>query len=105
LEHIWPLKPEPLQWPAFAQRKEIPNTNMLGNLCLLTDKENKAVGNESYAAKRAIYAKSEFVLTRELAKSAYAEWTPDAMMDRQQWLAKQAQTIWRLDYFHAKAEG
>ena len=41
--------------------------------------------------------RSEFAITRKLAED-YDTWTPDKIRSRQAWMARQATTIWRIDF-------
>ena len=56
---------------------------------------NRDVGNASYAEKKPVYEQSEFDVTKRVA-AEHAEWTPESIASRQQWLANQAMSIWRL---------
>ncbi len=94
IEHVLPERPD-ASWPAFADEQADRSVYRLGNLTLLTTKDNRAVGNGSYAEKRAVYEQSEFEVTRQLA-AENEEWTPERIASRQHWAAAQATAIWKL---------
>ncbi len=66
-------------------------------MTLMDAKANREVGNRSYGLKQAEYAKSLFAITRRVAEE-YAEWNTDKIASRQHWMAKQATSIWRVDF-------
>ena len=96
LEHVLPENPGD-DWPQFDDQQREACTYRLGNLTLLTAADNRAAGNAGYCAKRPVYRNSEFAITRKLAED-YDTWTPDKLRSRQAWLARQATTIWRIDF-------
>lgn len=94
IEHVLPRNAE-AGWDSFLVRDADSFVYRLGNMTLLESGKNKKLGNADYAAKREIYARSKFHLTRGLAEHN-ADWTPQRLDDRQEWMAKQATTIWSL---------
>ena len=96
LEHVLPENPTD-DWQQFDDQQREACTYRLGNLTLLTATDNRSAGNSGYRAKRSIYQDSEFAITRKLAED-YDTWTPDKIRSRQAWLARQATTIWRIDF-------
>lgn len=68
----------------------------LGNLTLLEDNLNREANACPFREKREIYKQSNFRLTQELAR--LERWTPEAILNRQQELARDAVRIWRLDF-------
>jgi hypothetical protein len=95
LEHILPENSE-AGWSAFSDEEAEAMTYRLGNLTLLSKGANKDLGNQPYAAKRVVYAQSTFGITKKIAED-YADWTPDRLAARQNWMANQATAIWRID--------
>lgn len=96
VEHILPKSPGD-NWestlskhPAFAEE----HVHRLGNLCLLTQ-VNRRLANAPFADKQQTYAKSELLLTSELAK--VTKWTPKEVEERQERFAKLAVTAWRFE--------
>lgn len=68
----------------------------LGNHALLAKGVNRELGNAPYLVKKAAYAASSYGVTRKIADDN-AEWTPERLAARQQWMAHQATAIWRVD--------
>lgn len=64
----------------------------LGNLALLNSKENSKTGNDGFAKKSEAYAKSSFMLTRQIAE--FKEWTPESIDERQKKMADLAVKAW-----------
>ena len=99
VEHILPKSDEHNSKPAWAEKFDQNDVNILvhclGNLTLLSKKDNspKASDNESFAAKKKIYANSSYQLTKDIC--VHAEWTPQIVQNRQAKLAKiAAKKIW-----------
>ena len=95
IEHILPQN-APDDWGGFRYDESNVLLYRLGNMTLLSSGENRELGTAPYAQKRAIYARSNFALTRKLAEDN-AEWSPAHIAKWQQWMAKQASAIWRID--------
>ncbi len=96
LEHVLPENPS-ADWQQFDDQQRDACAYRLGNLTLLTATDNRAAANAGYRTKRPIYQNSEFAITRKLADD-YDTWTPDKIRSRQVWMARQATTIWRIDF-------
>ena len=96
MEHVLPENPGD-DWQQFDDDQREACTYRLGNLTLLTAAHNRDAGNAGYAAKRPVYQRSEFAITRRLADD-YDTWTPDKLRSRQTWMARQSTTIWRIDF-------
>ena len=95
LEHILPENPV-AGWEAFSDDEVEALVYRLGNLTLLLRGANKDLGNAAYAAKKPVYAGSGFGVTKKIAEDN-ADWTPERLAARQQWMANQATAIWRVD--------
>ena len=91
LEHILPRKPEG-NWPQFNEDELKLYGRRIGNLCLLTSKENSVVKSSRFEVKRAVYKKSPYRLTSEVA--AVDAWTADEIVKRQMRLAEIALRTW-----------
>ena len=96
LEHVLPENPG-ADWQQFDDQQREACTYRLGNLTLLTATDNRTAENASYWVKRPIYQNSEFAVTRKLAED-YDTWTPGKIRARQSWMARQATTLWRIDF-------
>lgn len=94
LEHILPQNPG-AGWEAFTEEEIEALVFRLGNLTLMQAGQNRNAGNEDYAAKRPAYAASGFALTRKIAEEN-ADWTPERIAARQNQMARQAISIWRI---------
>jgi hypothetical protein len=95
LEHILPRNPGD-EWKTVVQND--PNilaecVEKLGNLCLVNEARNQALGRRGFEKKRAIFDASDLITTNKLTESA--EWTRMQIEHRQAYLAKQAAEIWK----------
>lgn len=97
LEHILPENPE-AGWEAFSEDELEALVFRLGNLTLLQKGANKDLGNAPYVQKKPVFAASSFGITRKVAEDN-ADWTPERLAARQNWMANQATSIWRIDQF------
>jgi hypothetical protein len=94
LEHILPQNPG-AGWDAFTEEEIEALVFRLGNMTLMQAGQNRNAGNDDYAAKRPAYAASGFALTRKIAEEN-ADWTPERIAARQNQMARQATSIWRI---------
>jgi uncharacterized protein with ParB-like and HNH nuclease domain len=67
-----------------------------GNLTLLHQAPNQQISNGPFEAKRALYAKSDLRITREVA--TLDDWNHEAIDMRQRWLAAIADQLWSPDF-------
>lgn len=95
LEHILPENPE-AGWEAFSNDEVEALVYRLGNLTLLGRGANKDLGNAPYSTKKSVYVASNIGITRKIAEDN-ADWTPERLAARQNWMANQATSIWRID--------
>jgi hypothetical protein len=91
LEHILPQNPSD-NWQGFDAETAKPYVKRIGNLALLEARINVAAGNDSFSAKRTLYASSAFELTRSL--SQFTAWEPEKIHERQLDLAARAVIAW-----------
>ena len=96
IEHILPESPGD-GWDQFDDQQREACTYRLGNLTLLTASTNRNAGNAGFAEKHTAYRDSEFAITGKLAEE-YDTWTVDKIRSRQSWMAKQATSIWRIEF-------
>lgn len=94
IEHVLPQNPK-AGWESFSNEEAEALVYRLGNMTLLRTGVNRDLGNASYAVKRDVLAESGFEVTRMVA-AENAEWTPERIQARQQWMANQATAIWRI---------
>jgi len=95
IEHILPRNPG-IEWG--EDNYEFDSlTYRLGNMCLLEKKFNKDVENKSFAVKKDVYGKSDFVTTHSIP-DGYPEWNSAAINSRQRKMANIAKSLWRIDF-------
>jgi len=95
VEHVLPENPE-TGWDAFSEDELDALVFRLGNMTLLASGPNRDIGNAAYVIKRPVFTGSGFEITRKLAADN-ADWNPERVAARQNWMATQATTIWRID--------
>ena len=88
VEHIYPQTPEAGQ--RWINHDRV--INRIGNLSLLDKRINAGIRNGGFASKRPHYARSEIVITRELAE--LEDWTEERIAVRQDAFAAMAATLW-----------
>ena len=96
IEHVLPENPGD-DWPQFDERQREASTYRLGNMTLLDSSTNRQLGNIGFAARQRAYLESEFEITRKLAEE-FDTWTVDKIRLRQGWMAKQASSIWQVNF-------
>ena len=95
IEHVLP-EHSGEDWLQFNEQQQARFVYRLGNLTLLNDAANRDLGNCGFTGKRRVFRDSEFAITQRLADEC-DHWNPQALGNRQRWMAKQACTIWRLN--------
>lgn len=99
VEHVLPRNPgDHSQWARiFGDVRQIANyAHRIGNLALLSFKDNQLVGNREYADKRDVLNRSGFILSQDAAASE--QWTPDQITMRSERLVRQIFKHWQLDF-------
>lgn len=94
IEHILPQNPDQ-GWDAFRDEDIELMAYRLGNMTLMQSGANRDVGNAPFATKKTAFAASQFEITRKVATDN-ADWTPERLAARQNWMANQAASIWRI---------
>ncbi len=94
VEHVFPVNAGD-GWNEFPPESAEVLVYRLGNMTLLKTAANRDLGNATYGEKRPVYEGSTFALTKRLAED-HAEWTPERIGQRQQWMASQAIAIWKI---------
>jgi hypothetical protein len=97
VEHVLPQADE-ADWPGFSDLEAESYVSRIGNLTLLSASRNAKLGHASWPTKKAEYAQSEYLLTREIAQDD-AVWSPERVHARQRRLADAAVAHWRLTQF------
>jgi len=96
IEHILPENPTG-DWLNEFEGEDIENyIYRLGNLTLLESSKNRDLGNKNFDEKKYVYRNSKFKVTTDLLN--YEKWNRETLYKRQQYLAKVASKIWRLDF-------
>ncbi len=93
LEHILPINPG-ADWVVDSDAAEAAH-RLLGNMLLMKSRLNSEMGNSSFEAKKASYAKSGYSLTKEVAVTE-GDWTVDKIRLRQRDMAAWAIKTWPL---------
>ena len=99
VEHVLPRNPgDASHWAeVFGDVKEISNyAHRIGNLALLSFKDNQTVGNSEYSEKRSVLSKSGFVLSQDAATAE--NWTREQVMVRSAQLVRILFEHWQLDF-------
>ena len=104
IEHVLPERPDSEGWAHFDDRQREDCTYRLGNMTLLETAANRNIGNAEYGMKRQAYAASEFGLARRIAEE-FETWSPEKVYAQQDWMARQASTIWRIDFAGLRSPG
>lgn len=91
LEHVLPRVPGG-DWPTFDDESAADYVNRLGNMVLLTRKQNSDLKSGTFAAKRLTLAASPYVLTEQVGREE--EWTAESIDLRQQQMAERAVGTW-----------
>jgi len=97
IEHVLPQK-APDGWGGFSSQEAAALLYRLGNMALLDRNANADVGNQEYPQKRAAYRCSGFATTRKISEDC-DRWEPAHIAARQNWMAQQASSIWRIAQF------
>lgn len=91
LDHILPRAPEG-NWPSFTDATAPEYVNRLGNMALLTRGQNSELRSDGFDAKREVLKSSPYVYTEQVGR--LAEWTPEAIEQRQAQMAADAVRVW-----------
>jgi hypothetical protein len=97
LEHIFPVNPAD-DWPGFPSPVTDDPQLRLGNLTLIEKTLNKSAGNRSFDEKKLIYAQSLVPSTQKIGTECDF-WSKSEINDRQDRMAREATSIWRLSEF------
>lgn len=92
LEHILPRNPKNGEWTQFTKDEQKAYLQRLGNLALLSKGPNDRIGNKPFTVKKPVLAASELQLTQDAGNQA--DWTPKAIIERQERLAELALKAW-----------
>ncbi|MBP6720026.1 MAG: DUF262 domain-containing protein [Rhodoferax sp.] len=93
VEHILPDNPDEAWMSIFPEASS--DVYRLGNYTLLEAGANRRVERMQIADKKVEYQKSGYKLSSNFG---WNEWTRTQLNERQQWMAKNATAIWRLNF-------
>ena len=93
LEHILPQKPKDEWQESFGRDTYNDAIDRLGNLTILTDKDN--MGQQPFERKCEVFKESNLELNKQIA--TYPSWNMDTLEHYQGWLAKHAASVWKID--------
>ena len=96
LEHIMPESYSTVWNDEISTSTHQDFAYRLGNYTLLEDNLNRACSNKNFETKREIYEKSKYKLTNQISEN-YLEWNANHIVEHQEYLAKLAVQIWRID--------
>ncbi|MCR4318087.1 MAG: DUF262 domain-containing HNH endonuclease family protein [Planctomycetes bacterium] len=94
IEHVLPQNPTE-GWNTFAEDEIESMVYRLGNMTLLQAGPNRDIGNKSWNDKREVFRASAINITKRLAEEN-SDWNPARLCARQNWMANQAASIWRI---------
>lgn len=94
LEHILPRKAKKDEWPNFSPDEVGFHSIRLGNMTLIKERKNNALGNKSFAIKQPVLAASKLALNSEFA--AKQTWVKADIDSRQGMLSQLAPLVWKL---------
>ncbi|MER6732567.1 DUF262 domain-containing protein [Streptomyces puniciscabiei] len=89
IEHIYPQHPH-AGWEQWTGHESL--INRVGNLTLVHKKLNAAASNKPFTEKKKIYSASGLQLNAYLER--FADWTPQALQERQTHLGTVALSVW-----------
>lgn len=95
IEHILPENPDAnweLDFPQDIQESFI---YRLGNYTILEEGSNRKIGNKKYEDKLIEYKKSSYKMTKDID---WDTWRIESINKRQNYLAKKANSLWKLNY-------
>lgn len=93
VEHILPLKPTSLWINSFGENWNLYNQR-IGNLALVSRRENKALGQKPFQEKKSILLNTAPAINKNIAD--YDEWQSQSIESRQRILADQAVALWKI---------
>lgn len=96
IEHILPENGNEHYLEQFPLTIHDSQVYRLGNYTILEDDKNRACETLPFEQKKMIYKTSQYHMTKEID---YADWTPIALERRQESLAQQATSVWRISQY------
>ena len=95
LEHVLPQNPDNAWQEYFGLNAYNEAIQRLGNMALLSGKQNRDIGGADFSVKRNVLENSDYTINSKIAE--YERWDIDAVNNHQKWLARQATAVWKID--------
>jgi hypothetical protein len=92
LEHVLPKAEIIPTGMNFTKATAEANRFRIGNQALLVRKPNQDLGTKGFSIKKKVYKASRLPITSQIDR--YKNWSPEAVQDRQNWLADLAARVW-----------
>jgi len=96
IEHVLPESADE-NWGEFSNEEVNRSIYRLGNLTILEKRLNRDAGIVRYDAKKQIYSQSNCSITKAIPEE-YTSWNEDKISARQKQLAKDAKSIWKIQF-------
>lgn len=93
IEHILPENGNEHYLENFPQAIHDSIVYRVGNYTLLEDDKNRKCSNSPFPEKKDVFATSQYQMTNTIDNPF---WTPNSIDRRQEWMAIQASSIWRI---------
>ena len=95
LEHILPQNPSEGWIKELDEEDQVEELNSyIGNMTLLSHKQNHSLGRKSFLEKQKVFQQSQFKITKKC--SEWTKWNKKSILLRQRWLGEQAVALWHL---------
>jgi uncharacterized protein with ParB-like and HNH nuclease domain len=95
IEHILPENPNE-SWEISDEALKRSRFR-LGNLTLLEKSKNNQLQSADFQTKKTVFITSDFHITKKIGKN-YGEWNESQIIKQQRILAKEAKTIWKIQF-------
>lgn len=93
LEHVLPYHPDDKWKEYFGIQTYNEAIDRLGNMAILSKSDNMA--NEAFGHKREVLLRSGYHINHHMAQ--YNDWDIETLSNHQDWLAKQAKAVWKIE--------
>lgn len=98
IEHVLPENPTEAWDESFKPERQKDFIYRLGNLLLLEPSLNRQCQNSNFDEKRMLYLRSSYATAQAMGREDQADWSPAALDQRQERMARRAAHIWRSDF-------
>lgn len=96
IEHILPENSSSPVWNEAFDNNTKDYVYRLGNYSILTNTDNRKCAAKDFEAKKNIYKDSRYKLSKDLC--ACPVWNIAELQKRQEYLARLAKEIWKVEY-------